>query len=178
MRAELSSPAAAAGAILLLGGATILGALAFEHLGGYTPCALCLQQRWPYYLGLPLAALTALGAARGAPSGLVRAGLLLVGAIFAYGAWLGGHHAGVEWGWWPGPADCSAGAATLPESAGNLLSTLRTVRITPCDEAGWRFLGLSFAGYNALISTALAVIALRAAVPARLYGSSSLSQYR
>ena len=42
--------------MLGLSAATILGALAFEHFGGYQPCALCLMQRTPYYLGVPLAA--------------------------------------------------------------------------------------------------------------------------
>ncbi|MBU2532498.1 MAG: disulfide bond formation protein B, partial [Alphaproteobacteria bacterium] len=34
--------------------ATILGAFAFEHIGGYAPCPLCLQQRYAYYVGIPL----------------------------------------------------------------------------------------------------------------------------
>ena len=34
--------------------ATVGGALAFEHIGGYIPCALCLMQRTPYYWGIPI----------------------------------------------------------------------------------------------------------------------------
>ena len=50
----------------------------------------------------------------------------------------------------------------LPEfgGAGGLLNRLQTINITRCDEAAWRFLGLSLAGYNALISAALAIVAL------------------
>jgi disulfide bond formation protein DsbB len=43
------------------------------------------------------------------------------------------------------------------------MKRLQTINITRCDEASWRFLGISLAGYNALISSALATIALWAA---------------
>ena len=46
------------------------------------------------------------------------------------------------------------------------MSKLQTVNVTRCDEAAWRFLGLSLAGYNALISLALAAIALWGAAAA------------
>jgi disulfide bond formation protein DsbB len=46
-------------------------------------------------------------------------------------------------------------------SAGSLLmKKLESIRIVRCDEVQWRFLGLSLAGYNALISLALAALAL------------------
>jgi disulfide bond formation protein DsbB len=49
-----------------------------------------------------------------------------------------------------------------------------------CDEAAWRFLGLSLAGYNVLISLGLAAVALwgfwRAWQARTAYGSSSVSQ--
>ena len=35
--------------------ATVASALAFEYLGGYTPCALCLIERYAFYAGVPLA---------------------------------------------------------------------------------------------------------------------------
>ena len=40
--------------------ATVGTALGFEHIGGYIPCKLCLEQRTPYYVGVPLMALAAL----------------------------------------------------------------------------------------------------------------------
>jgi disulfide bond formation protein DsbB len=36
---------------------------------------------------------------------------------------------------------------------------LQSIHVVRCDEAAWRFLGLSLAGYNVLISLALAAIA-------------------
>jgi disulfide bond formation protein DsbB len=71
---------------------------------------------------------------------------------------LGIYHAGVEWHWWAGPADCS-GPLTDLRTGGSLLDQLRAVHVVRCDEAAWRFLGLSLAGYNVLISLALAIIA-------------------
>jgi disulfide bond formation protein DsbB len=48
-------------ALLALAMAAVVGtALGFQHLGGYIPCKLCLEQRLPYYVGVPLMALAAL----------------------------------------------------------------------------------------------------------------------
>jgi disulfide bond formation protein DsbB len=71
---------------------------------------------------------------------------------------LGTYHAGVEWGWWAGPTDCT-GPLTDLTAGGSLLSQLNSIHVVRCDEAAWRLLGISLAGYNALISLALAAIA-------------------
>jgi hypothetical protein len=84
-------------------------------------------------------------------------GVALVGIGALANAWLGGYHAGVEWGFWQGPTDCSGPVGNLG-SAGNLLERLDTVRVIRCDEVQWRFLGLSLAGYNVLISLLMAAI--------------------
>jgi disulfide bond formation protein DsbB len=144
--------AVAAAATLAVG-----GALVFEHGFGYTPCMLCLWQRWPYYVGAPLALAAALLAARG-HAGAARLVLLAVGLAFVGGAGLGAYHAGVEWRFWPGPSSC-AGANAAPTSAGGLLEQMRATRIVPCDAAAWRLLGLSLAGYNAIVATGLAALA-------------------
>jgi disulfide bond formation protein DsbB len=68
----------------------------------------------------------------------------------------------VEWKWWQGPQECS-GALDDLGSAGGLLSKLQSITVVRCDEAAWRFLGLSLAGYNVIISLALAAIAAWAA---------------
>jgi len=143
----------AAVAVLLVSAATIGGALASQHVFGLVPCKLCLWQRWPYYAGVPLALLTAL-----APPSLRRAGLWALALLFLASAGLGAFHAGVEWGFWPGPADCSGGSAPSG-SVEDLLKSLDTARIVSCSEAAWRFLGLSLAGWNAVTSLILAGIA-------------------
>lgn len=146
--------------LLTAASATLLGALAFEHIGGLAPCPLCLQQRYPYWLGIPTALIALLALARGYP-GATCALALLVGAGFAAGSALAFYHAGIEWHWWVGPTTCAGGA--LPSDVAALLSDLQGDAPPRCDEAAWRLLGISLSGYNALISAALAVISLRIA---------------
>ena len=119
---------------------------------------MCLEQRWPYYIGIPLALIVALAAWRGRRACWSIGGLLVLAGPDAVGRLLGVFHAGVEWKWWVGPQECS-GAPQFGR-AGGLLKRLQTINITRCDEAAWRFLGISLAGYNALISAALAAVAL------------------
>ncbi len=85
-------------------------------------------------------------------------GLLLLALAALGNAGLGAYHAGVEWGWWQGPTDCTGPVGNLG-SAGSLLERLNTVKVIRCDEVQWRFLGLSLAGYNVLISLLMAAIA-------------------
>jgi disulfide bond formation protein DsbB len=135
--------------------ATIGGALVFEHGLGLTPCKLCLVQRNPYYLAMALAAGATLLPVR--PARLV---LVLVGLVFLVSAGLGLYHAGVEWGFWLGPSDCGgAGAAPAGGNIGAFLDQLKNTRVISCTEAAWRFLGLSLAGWNVLISLGLAGLA-------------------
>ena len=89
---------------------------------------------------------------------MIVVGFLAIIAAMLVSAALGAYHAGVEWHWWPGPTDCS-GPMTDFTANGPLLNQLQSIRVVRCDEAAWRFLGLSLAGYNVLISLALAAIA-------------------
>jgi disulfide bond formation protein DsbB len=146
---------------LVLAVATIVGALGFEHLGGYLPCPLCLQQRYAYYAGAPalFAALVLLSAGHRRSAALL---FLLIAMAFLANAALGAYHAGVEWRFWPGPDAC-AGAQELTTSAGSLLDKLPSTNVIRCDEAAWRFTGLSFAGWNVVVSLIVAALGLRAA---------------
>lgn len=175
-----ANPAAAAALLVAAGGAaTILGAWFFQYGLGLYPCPLCLEQRTPYYVAIPLAVVVAIAALRHAPRASVSLGLGLLAIAMLFGAGLGVYHAGVEWHWWVGPLDCS-GPLTPLGSTKDLLKDLGTISPVRCDQAAWRFLGLSLAGYNVLISAALAAIALcgiaASSQGARAYGSSSVSQ--
>tara|TARA_R110002020_G_scaffold37830_21_gene114121 strand:- start:750 stop:1277 length:528 start_codon:yes stop_codon:yes gene_type:complete len=145
-----------AGAAFVVASATILTAWGFELIGGYMPCPLCLEQRVPYYLGIPIA----LAAVWLASVGRVRASRVLLfgfAAMMAYGFYLGVYQAGAEWGFWAGPTDCAT-ADTSVRSAGTLLETLSQTRVVSCTEPALRVLGLSFAGWNAVMSAVLALI--------------------
>jgi disulfide bond formation protein DsbB len=148
--------------ILAGAAATIGGALIFEHGFGYVPCALCLLQRKPYYVGIVLALVTAM-----LPGTLQRIGLALLAALFLVSAGLGIYHSGVEWGVWLGPADCGGGSGAASANVNDLMKTLSNIKVVSCTEAAWRFLGLSLAGWNVLISLGLTLIALRGLMQGR-----------
>jgi disulfide bond formation protein DsbB len=152
-------PALAASlAITVIAAATLAGAWFFQLVLDILPCELCLEQRYAYYLAIPLGALTALAAAKGASRAVLLAGLAILGLAALGNAGLGFYHAGVEWHFFAGPTDCTGPIGNLG-SAGNLLERLDTVKVIRCDEVQWRFLGLSLAGYNVLISLLMAAIA-------------------
>lgn len=153
-------------AVLVFGVAlvTIIGAWIFEYFG-YAPCELCLQQRWAYYAGVPLALATAFLARHNA--GAARVGLLLLALLWAGSMVFGIYHSGVEWKWWPGPTTCGAQAGF----SGGLPDLSKPVVL--CDTPALRILGLSLAGWNAVISLGLALVALAGL---RRQGSSSVSQ--
>jgi disulfide bond formation protein DsbB len=148
----------AALAVTALAAGTLAGAWYFQLVLDIRPCPLCLEQRYAYYLAIPLGALTALAAGRHAPRAVLLAGLAILALAALANAWLGAYHAGVEWGFWQGPTDCTGPVGNLG-SAGDLLKRLDTVKVIRCDEVQWRFLGLSLAGYNVLISLLMAAIA-------------------
>ncbi|MGH6795077.1 MAG: disulfide bond formation protein B [Methylocella sp.] len=144
-------------AILAIASASIAGAFLFEALG-YAPCELCLKERIPYYAAIPLAGLALVFTARGSRN-LMRAAFSILAAIFAAGAILGTYHAGVEWGVWPGPQECSGPLKSVP-SIEDFLAELQTLKVARCDIAALRILGLSLAGWNATVSAGLSVLAL------------------
>ena len=151
----------AAVAIALVGAATILGAWFFQYGLGLKPCPLCLEQRYAYYFAIPLAVMVALGDQAGASRKVLMAALIAIALGMLWNAGLGVYHSGIEWKWWPGPQECSGTLDDLG-SAGGLLN-----RCSPLGGAlrrgGVAFLGLSLAGYNVMISLALAAIAAWAA---------------
>jgi disulfide bond formation protein DsbB len=150
--------AAAALAIFVLSSATIVGAWYFEFVLKLPPCPLCLEERLPYHVVIPLSLLMAIAALARAPRTLLAVGFTAIMVAMLCGAALGTYHAGVEWHLWAGPTDCS-GPITDLNAKGSILGQLNSIHVVRCDEAAWRFLGISLAGYNVLISLALAAIA-------------------
>jgi disulfide bond formation protein DsbB len=149
--------AAAPLAVFVLSGATILGAWYFQYVLKLPPCPLCLEERLPYHIVIPLSLLMVTAAMVRAPRALLVVGLVAMIAVMLVSAALGAYHAGVEWRWWPGPTDCSGPISDL--STTSLLDQLQSIHVVRCDEAAWRFLGLSLAGYNVLISLFIAAVA-------------------
>jgi disulfide bond formation protein DsbB len=164
MQAEIAAlrradPAAVAAAIGIAGALTIIGFFFFEFGLGLRPCPLCLEQRIAFYICVPLAGMLWLGAHYDAARKVMLLGFFAVTAFMLWNAGLGAYHAGVEWKFWPGPTDCSGPLDDLG-SGGGLLDQIQKIRVVRCDQAAWRFLGLSLAGWNVLVSLGLAALGL------------------
>ncbi|HPE24502.1 MAG TPA: disulfide bond formation protein B [Albidovulum sp.] len=136
------------GSVLLLGGAFVFQAF------GYAPCKLCLWQRWPHAAAIVIAGLGLIVGWRVLPW-LGAAAAATTGAIGVF-------HAGVELGWWEGPTTCTSGAIG-GLSVDDLLAQINAAPLIRCDEIAWSLLGVSMAGWNAIISFALAAIWVMAA---------------
>lgn len=155
-RSTLLRPRAAVLAILLVAAATVAGAWLFQ-LAGVAPCELCLKERWPYYGGAAAAAVVWFSASR--EHTVQRFALIALAALFAVSAVVGAYHAGVEWGLWPGPSDCT-GDLTRAVSMDDFARQLQSVKVVRCDVVAVRVLGLSLAAWNAVISGGLTGLAL------------------
>jgi disulfide bond formation protein DsbB len=150
-------------AFVLAGMIVVIGsAWGFEY-HGYAPCALCLEQRVPYYWGIPIMAAGLVAALLSAPAWLIRGFLAVVMVCLLITAGLGIYHSGVEWGFFDAPVSCGAGLSATSSDAGSLLDSLSTATPPKCDDAAGRFLGLSFAGWNVVAAGTLAAFAFRGA---------------
>jgi len=135
--------------------AVLLGAFAFQYLGGLAPCPLCLLQRWPHAAAVALSLLALVAPGRLLPLAGAAAALTTAG--------IGLYHSGVERLWWPGPTSCAAGSIAGLDVKDLLDPTILVAPVVRCDEVAWALAGLSMASWNGLLSLGLAVIWLMAA---------------
>lgn len=124
------------------------GALYSQYVGGLFPCEMCMWQRYPHYAAIALAALSfAAKPVRGLLVWLATIGIAISGAIGAF-------HAGVEYKWWEGLTQC----ATTFGGGGSALDAIMNAPLVRCDVAPWHFLGISLAGWNAILSLGGALV--------------------
>ena len=121
---------------------------------GLAPCDLCFLQRYPHMVAIAAGACAL--ASFAAPRLAYIFVIVAIAALFVT-AGLGVYHAGVELHLWPGPQTCSGRipAGLSPEDLKKFLFSARMVR---CDEAAWKFLDISMAGWNAILSGLLAIV--------------------
>jgi len=131
------------------------GALGSQYIGGLTPCEMCYWQRWPHGVAIAIAALSFATPAR---TGLSRTLVLVAAAAIAVSGAIGVYHAGVEAGVFEGLTTCTAGG---PQSLDQILNA----PLVRCDQVQWSLLGISMAGWNAILSLGgaalIAALALR-----------------
>ena len=127
---------------LLVPAGLLGGALFSQYVGGLYPCEMCYWQRWPHAAAI----LLALGALLSPLNSLRARPLVLLAALaIAVSGAIGVFHAGVELGWWEGVTHCTATGATS-------LQDILNVPLVRCDQVQWEFLGISMAGWNAILS--------------------------
>jgi disulfide bond formation protein DsbB len=149
------------GPIIAVASLGILAAVLVMQYGfGYRPCELCHWQRYPF---IATAALGGIAWWLGGRMPRVSGALIgLAGATFLVGAGIAAFHVGVEQKWWAGLETC--GSTTGPAtSIEDLRRQLLGAPIVRCDEVAWSLFGVSLAGYNVLVSLALAALAVFAA---------------
>jgi disulfide bond formation protein DsbB len=141
---------------LLLPLALIAGALGSQYIGGLFPCEMCMWQRWPHYAAIVAAALSFPARRTGTRRGLVS----LAGVLILVSGVIGAFHAGVEYHWWEGFTQCSSTIAG--GSPDDMLARIMAAPLVRCDVAPWSLLGISLAGWNAIVSIpgAIAIFAL------------------
>ncbi len=157
------SPVAIARLIaLLLPTALLAGALGSQYFGGLHPCEMCYWQRWPHGVAIVLALLAFTASAQSQRSRALT--LLAALAIAASGA-VGVYHAGVEAKIFQGFTQCTAFGRGL--SPAELLKQISQAPLVRCDEVQFRFLGISMAGWNAILSLTGASLILVLSLKAR-----------
>lgn len=142
----------------LLSTAMLGAALVSQYLFGLPPCELCHWQRWAHIAAIGLAGIGFLAAGPGRGGRMAAAaGLGLAGLALLAGAGIAGFHVGVELHWWEGTSAC--GGAGTPDSLEALRAQIMAQPVVRCDEVAFSFAGISMAGWNGLLSLALAVAA-------------------
>ncbi len=127
----------------------LIGALLFQHIGGFFPCKMCYWQRYPHLVAVMLAIIIL----------ITKFYWLALLGIFATlsTAGIGAFHAGVEQGWWKGPKSCTSGSINNL-NIDQLLNQIMSTPIIRCDEIPWQMFGLSMAGWNTLFSIGLSLV--------------------
>jgi len=148
--------------LILAGGSLslLLGAWGFQYIGHYDPCALCYDQRHIHMAVIAMGLLTGLALiVKPSLARLAPWPIFAISVVLLYSAGFSAWHAGIEYDWWAGPATCTTNGLTSINLE-DLMATLNGERpAVLCDEAAWTLLGISMAGYNALISLGMAVMA-------------------
>lgn len=133
--------------------ALLLGAFAFQYLGGMPPCKMCIWQRWPHGFAVVMGLLALWIPGRAIPMAGALAALTTAG--------IGAYHTGVERKWWEGPNSCTSGSVD-GISADDLLNQIMNAPLVRCDEVPWEMFTLSMASWNAIVSFGLVFIWLAA----------------
>jgi disulfide bond formation protein DsbB len=143
------------GLVAALGSGALLGsAYYFQYVVDLPPCEMCYWQRWPHMVAI---AVGLLALASFAWPRLALVFMLTAITALIVTAGIGVFHVGVEYHWWAGPQTCT-GNVPVGLSPEQLRKYLFGAKMVRCDEAAWAMWGISMAGWNAILSAALAFV--------------------
>lgn len=134
----------------------LAGAWGSQLIGGLVPCEMCHWQRWPHYAAVLVAAFAFIVPGRSSKVTMI----VVAAALIAISGLIGVFHAGVEYHWWEGVTACSTMATGEGVSTDEMLRRLLAAPVIRCDAAQWTLLGVSLAGYNAILSLGGAAVIL------------------
>ena len=125
-----------------------------QYVLGHTPCNLCIIERIPYIAAIILISLIFI---------LNRyqkiiSSLILI--LFIFGVIVSFYHFGIEQGFFSESLVCDLGNSQ-PLNKEDLLNQLKKTEIVSCKDVTFRFLGLSLATINTVISLMLSGIIIR-----------------
>jgi disulfide bond formation protein DsbB len=145
------SQALARALALLVPAVALAVAFGSQYLGHLVPCEMCWWQRYAHMAALALALLAFV--VRGRPM------VLLAALAIATSGAIGFYHAGVELHYFPGLTECTSTAAA-GLSTDDYLKAILNSPMVRCNDIQWSFLGISMAGWNAILSLGSALLIL------------------
>ena len=125
-----------------------------QYVLGHQPCNLCIIERIPYIVAIILISLIFI---------LNRYQKLISSLIlifFIFGAVVSFYHFGIEQGFFSESLVCDLGNSR-PLNKEDLLNQLKKTEIVSCKDVTFRFLGLSLATINTIISIILSGIMIK-----------------
>ncbi len=132
----------------------LLSAFYLEYFHGALPCDLCITQRWFHGVIISYSFIIILIINKTLISNKL---LILVGAILWLSSSLAGlYHFGIEMNFWAGPDGCSSNI----DFSKDTLTYLLNKSPIKCDEVIFEIFGLSLAGWNALVSLFIFLLAI------------------
>lgn len=141
---------------LLVPAGLLAGAYGSQYIGGLAPCEMCYWQRYAHFAGLAFALAAIAAGARLPDRGRSFVWLAALG-IAASGA-IGVYHAGVEAGYFEGFTQCTSQIGG--GSTADVLKQILSAPVIRCDQIQWSLLGISMAGWNAILSLGSALMIL------------------
>ena len=146
----------------LISSLMVISAFYLEYFHGALPCDLCITQRWFHGAIIAYSFIIILIVKKTLISKKL---LILGGAILWLSSSLAGlYHFGIEMNFWTGPDGCSSNI----DFSKDTLTYLLEKSPIKCDEVMFEIFGLSLAGWNALASLFIFLIAITLILNKRL----------